>query len=47
VKQFHFTNWPDKVVPEDPRELVNFVNFVNEQVPQKDNPGRPLIVHCR
>jgi len=47
LKQFHFTKWPDEGIPEDAQELVNFISFVQQQVPEKDGPHRPLVIHCR
>jgi len=47
VKQFHYTQWPDEGIPGDPQELVNFIQFVNQQVPEKEGPHRPLVIHCR
>ena len=44
VRQFHFTAWPDRGVPETAQALLRFRETVRRW--QTDKPG-PMIVHCR
>ncbi|XP_046574234.1 multiple epidermal growth factor-like domains protein 10 isoform X2 [Haliotis rubra] len=43
VKQYHFTAWPDKGVPEDVGTLVDFHRLV-KNAPSKSKG--PVVVHC-
>ncbi|XP_072172515.1 receptor-type tyrosine-protein phosphatase alpha-like [Diadema setosum] len=43
VVQFHYTAWPDMGVPEQPSQLMNFIEVTREMVgPSKS----PIVVHC-
>lgn len=45
VKQFHFTSWPDKGVPDFPTALLAMVRAVRAHHHQQTNTG-PMVVHC-
>ncbi|CAD5111750.1 DgyrCDS1029 [Dimorphilus gyrociliatus] len=45
VRQYHYTAWPDKGVPEFPTSLLEFREFIRKQDDIYGNAS-PLIVHC-
>ena len=47
ISQFHFTSWPDKDIPEDAQNLIDFVDHVQKEVEKERNLRGPLVVHCR
>ena len=46
VFHYHYTAWPDKGLPSDPKVLVEFLCLVlNKQASFRD--AGPVVVHCR
>ena len=49
IYHFHFTVWPDHGVPQDPAEVLAYLDDVNQQQKQLKelelSPG-PVVVHC-
>jgi len=44
-KQYHFVAWPDHGVA-DPDPLLKLINIVHPIVPQDEEDGSPVVVHC-
>ena len=49
VKQLHFTAWPDFETPENPEELIRFVEIVRQEADllNRNHQLYPIVVHCR
>eukprot|EP01118_Nematostelium_gracile_P007647 TRINITY_DN2495_c0_g1_i1.p1 TRINITY_DN2495_c0_g1~~TRINITY_DN2495_c0_g1_i1.p1 ORF type:complete len:515 (-),score=204.29 TRINITY_DN2495_c0_g1_i1:71-1615(-) len=45
VTQFHYLAWPDHDVPEEPKELIDFIIQVNK-IEDDLTKKQPTIVHC-
>ncbi|XP_046437847.1 receptor-type tyrosine-protein phosphatase eta-like [Daphnia pulex] len=45
IQQFHFTAWPDFETPDQPEELIRFIEIVRRQARQL-NFSSPIVVHC-
>ena len=50
IYHFHFTAWPDHGVPQDPAQVLAYLDDVNQQQMKLKElslmPG-PVVVHCR
>ena len=50
IYHFHYTAWPDHGVPQDPADVLAYLDDVNQQQKQLKelelSPG-PVVVHCR
>ncbi|XP_067846722.1 receptor-type tyrosine-protein phosphatase C isoform X2 [Heptranchias perlo] len=50
VYQYHFHDWPESELPEDPSSLVNMIRSIKEKQSKHKEPESnitpPLIVHC-
>ncbi|KAK4022480.1 hypothetical protein OUZ56_007942 [Daphnia magna] len=45
IQQFHFTAWPDFEIPEQPEQLIRFIEIVRREARQLNSPS-PIVVHC-
>ncbi|XP_072172512.1 uncharacterized protein [Diadema setosum] len=44
VVQYHYTTWPDMGVPEQPSQLMNFIEVTREM--EEGASRSPIVVHC-
>ncbi|XP_072172513.1 uncharacterized protein [Diadema setosum] len=44
VVQYHYTTWPDMGVPEQPSQLMNFIEVTREM--EEGASKSPIVVHC-
>lgn len=44
IDHYHYTEWPDKSVPNETQSLVSLINRVNQEHPSSE---WPIVVHCR
>ena len=50
LKQYHFTQWLDHTVPQDPTELLTMMTEMqnnHDMANEKDQKKPPIVVHCR
>ncbi|XP_057380825.1 uncharacterized protein LOC130703358 [Daphnia carinata] len=45
IQQFHFTAWPDFEIPEQPEQLIGFIEIIRREASQLNSPS-PIVVHC-
>ena len=44
VYQYHYTNWPDHGIPENPLPILS---FVRKSAAANPEGAGPIVVHCR